>query len=70
MRPCTLLVMWVVLLGFGVSSVRADDASAKAEHKTESKTGHDDGHGNGHYLGRSHDHGHHNADRTPTWQRA
>jgi len=45
MRPCTLLVMWVVLLGFGVSSVRADDASAKAEHKTESKTGHDDGHG-------------------------
>lgn len=46
MRPCTLLVMWVALLGFGASSVMADDAASKTtEHKADSKTGHAaDGH--------------------------
>lgn len=41
MRLCALLVMWVMLMGFGSSTVMADDAGAHADtHKADSKAGH------------------------------
>ncbi|WP_020468563.1 F0F1 ATP synthase subunit B [Zavarzinella formosa] len=48
MRLSTLLVMWVVLTGFVVAPLRADEKVTTEEHKTEVKTEHaagDKGHG-------------------------